>query len=336
MSSPSHTVPPRLADRAFTLQEAMACGLTPSQLSRGPYDRVTRSVWQRRGRMVEADPATELRLLLPAVLAAHPTAMASHLTAGILLGLRLPRRAERIWPLHLMSSQPDRQLRGANITGHRAVALPDSPVLRAGLRCTGPARTVVDIASLHAGRRVLLTDDQLVAALDGMISSHRTGYHRGETALRDLEHLHRDLEALAGVPGVHRVRTAVQRCAPSVDSPLETRARLCLEQSGLTGWVTDLEVRAPGGGSFWPDLADPVHRLSIQVEGAVHDLRNQRVRDIRRERITAAAGWTEIRVSAGDIDLPHWAGPDTVAPIVQLVLAARGRARREPMVTKLL
>lgn len=117
MSSPPHTVPPRLADRAFTLQEAVECGLTPSQLCRGPYDRVTRSVWQHRGRTVEDDPATELRLVLPAVLSAHPTAMASHLTAGILLGLRLPRRAERIWPLHLMSSQPARQLRGRTSPG---------------------------------------------------------------------------------------------------------------------------------------------------------------------------------------------------------------------------
>lgn len=205
------------------------------QLSRGPYDLVTEKLWQRRGRQVEPDPAAELRRILPAVLSTHPAAMASHLTAGILHGLRLPRRAERLWPLHLTSSEPSQHLRGANITGHRAMSLPGSPVLAAGLRCTGPARTVVDIASLRAGRRPLLT------------------------------------------------------CAPSVDSPLETRVGLCLERSGLTGWVTDLQIRAPGGGSIWPDLVDPVHRLSIQVEGAVHDLRNQRVRDIRRERITEAA-----------------------------------------------
>lgn len=325
MSSRPHAVPPGLAGRIFTLDEARSHGLTTSQLSRGPYDRLTEGVWSHRARVPSPDPARELREVLSAVLRTRPEAMASHQTAGMLHELWLPRRAERLWPLHLTTTAAGLQLRGTRIAGHRQTSDRDLQVLADGLRATGPTRTVVDLAGLRERGRPLVSDDQLVAALDGIISAHHTGFRRGAPALRGLAAVRQDLEHLRGIRGVARVRTALDRCAPAVDSPLETRGRLCLQRHGLTGWVTDLEITVPGEGAFWPDLADPEHRLSLQFEGAVHERLDQRKRDVRRERLTEAAGWVEIRVTEDDLVEPML--PGAVPTIVSLVRTARRRSR---------
>ena len=47
--------------------------------------------------------------------------------------------------------------------------------------------------------------------------------------------------------------------------------RLLLEAFGLRGWVTDIELTAPGHRPVWPDLADVGNRLALQIEGPHHD-----------------------------------------------------------------
>lgn len=96
--------------------------------------------------------------------------------------------------------------------------------------------------------------------------------------------------------------------------------RLLLEAFGLRGWVTDIELTAPGHRPVWPGLADVGNRLALQIEGPHHDGIDQRVRDIERERATVAVGWREIRLSWKDM---RQKVPGTAPEAVRLVRAAR-------------
>lgn len=323
MGHRQHTVPQELRDRAFTVGQAAAAGVSSSQLTRGPYTSLARGVWQAQGRAPQPDPRDELLALLPAFLSAAPGSAASHISAALLLDLYLPAGLQRPEPIHLTRRVTGRRSRSDGFAGHRAVRGPEQFWDRQGLAVTGPARTAVDLAGMHLRDRPRLSDEELVALLDGVISQHRTGLRRGAPALHPRELLERDLVLLSGVRGIRRVRRALQRTAPAVDSPLETAVRLCLIDHGLTGWVTDLVLSAPNGARVWPDLADPEHLLSIQVDGAHHDAVNQRKRDIARSRITEAAGWTELRVTVDDLRTPGW--PQVGAPpqLITMVRSAR-------------
>lgn len=249
--------------------------------------------------------------------------MASHVTAGVLLGLRLPGRLGRTGRMHLTSTSANRP-RSRAVVGHRAV-LDRRDVWRVGaLRVTGPARTLLDLAALQGSAgRSLLTDEQLIAVVDGVISEHRTGMHANRPALQRREELEVDTERFLGRRGAARLRHALAASVPGVDSPMETFARLTLEAHGLTGWETDVELRPPGHRTVWPDLADRRHRLALQFDGAVHEDRRQRLRDVERQRATQAAGWTEIRVVHTDLELGHRGDPGAEPRIVSLVRAHR-------------
>lgn len=193
--------------------------------------------------------------------------------------------------------------------------------MRAEMLVTGPTRTAVDLTGMTRGRgRPLLTDDDLLVLLEGIVDEHSTGPRAGLGCLRPLEAMATDLRRMPRVRGVARVRQGLERALPAVDSALETRMRLLLEAFGLRGWVTDIELTAPGHRPVWPDLADEGNRLALQIEGPHHDGIDQRVRDIERERATAAAGWREIRLSWKDMRREV---PGTAPEAVRLVRAAR-------------
>jgi len=312
MGKPPHLVPESLSRHAFTTAQAAVAGLSPAQLTRGPYVRVTREVWQACEREAESDHVRELLHLLPAMLQVHSGAAASHTTAAALFGLRVPNRLRTSWPVHLVSPDPELLTRAPGIIAHRL--LPRLTPLEEvhGLVVTSPARTAVDLAGAVRGRWPLLDDDALVAVLDGIICTHSTGIRTDQPVLRSREQLERELRDLPGVRGVARIKRALQRTAPAVDSALETEARLCLERFGETGWVTDLEVTAPNGSCFWPDLADEKDRLSLQVEGPHHARGDQLRKDILRRRLTEAAGWQELRVTAEDLRGPRPAVIDMI------------------------
>lgn len=301
MGKPPHVVPESLSQHAFTTAQAAVAGVSPAQLTRGPYVRVSRGVWQAGQRDAVADHVRELRRLLPAMLQAQPGAAASHVTAAALLGLRVPNRLRMAWPIHLVSPDPKLLMRSPGIIAHRLLPRLTPLIEFEGVVVTSPARTAVDLAGAAQGRWPLLDDDALVAVLDGIICTHTTGIRKDLPALRSREQLERELRELPGVRGVARIKRALQRTAAAVDSALETEARLCLERFGETRWVTDLEVSAPNGSCFWPDLADDEDRLSLQAEGPHHARGDQLRKDILRRRLTEAAGWQELRVTAEDL-----------------------------------
>lgn len=304
-------------------------GVHPGQLHGGCYVSVHHGIWSVREAPVQDGPGTSrgLNARLPALMEVFPDGVLSHLTAAILLGFRLPHRVLEMARIHLSQPGAKNPPRGRNFVGHR-LHLTGAQIWRAGgFPVTAPARTLVDLAAMKTrGGRYLFAEDDLVALVDGVINEHATGFHAGRLAQRSKSALTDDLDELAGHRGVARVRRAVGRAVVGVDSVLETRARLLLEDHGLTGWVTDVELTVRGHRSVWPDLADPQHRIALQIEGAHHDERGQRVRDIERHRATEAAGWIEIRVVAADLVVGPTAPAGSVPRLIQLVRQARARS----------
>lgn len=325
MPTPSHHPPAPLLGRAFTTDDASAAGLTRGQLSGRAYVSEGRSLWS-----CAEHPAPEVAaghvspLALPAQ-EVTPGAVISHVTAAQVLGLRLPARLRSSAAVHLTQTAGRKAPRRAGVVGHRARLNTEDIVMRAGMVITGPARTVVDLAGMARGRgRPLLSGDDLLVLLEGIIDEHTTGPRAGLGCLRSREAVAVDLAGMTRVRGVMRVRQELDRALPAVDSALETRMRLMLEAHGLGGWVTDLELTPPGHRRVWPDLADEQHRLALQIEGPHHDGPDQRLRDIERERATAAAGWREIRLSWKDM---RQGGSGTVPEAVRLIRAARAESR---------
>lgn len=79
--------------------------------------------------------------------------------------------------------------------------------MRAEMLVTGPTRTAVDLAGMTRGRgRPLLTDDDLLVLLEGIIDEHSTGPRAGLGCLRPLETMATDLRRMSRVRGVARVR----------------------------------------------------------------------------------------------------------------------------------
>ncbi|CAN5326833.1 hypothetical protein BH20ACT5_BH20ACT5_00430 [soil metagenome] len=110
-------------------------------------------------------------------------------------------------------------------------------VRRAGVRCTSPARTLVDLtrrgslgsglgfidAALHAG---LVREDELTLVV------------------RDCR----------GWPGIRRAATAVDLADPAAESPLESQSRLYVYQRGLPPPLTQQVITVPGGDCYRVDF----------------------------------------------------------------------------------
>lgn len=321
-----HRPPTSLRGRVFTTAEAEAAGVQKHHLAGQAYCSWGKGLWSCAESRPDPRTRSGLLRILPAL--QQEGRAASHTTAAILLGFRLPGRLERVDGIHLSSTTGSRP-RGRGVVGHRGQLRAEDIWAEHSVLLTAPARTLLDLAaSMAAGGRRLLTHQQLVAVVDGVICEHRTGMRRGVPALRSLADLAADLGRFEGHRGIGRVREAVRRAVVGVDSPMETYARLVLEDHGLTGWEADVEISAPGGRRVHPDLADRGHRLAVQFDGAVHEDPQQRLRDVERQRATEAAGWTELRVVHTDLDVADPTDPGCEPRIVALVRAHRQQRPR--------
>ncbi|WP_047692386.1 hypothetical protein [Kocuria sp. ZOR0020] len=326
MVTPAHIPPAELPDRCFTTAEAAACGVTRSQLLGPGYVSVCRNVWATVQHVVPTDPVACLMDVLPAFQLVNPKAAASHTSAALLLGLRLPGRLRTPLPGHVTHFAGHRATRLKGWHGHRENLHEEDCWLHNGIRVTGPVRTVVDLAGLSGPRGPwFMAAEDIVAMLDGVINQHRVGPLSLMPALRSPDDVEFDLKRLAGRRGVARVRSALEFARPGVDSAAETRARLVLMEFGLGEWLTDVELHVPGHRAVWPDLANPDLKISLQIEGPHHDADAQRVRDIERQRATEAAGWIEIRVLISDLYPPIGSAPGTPPRVVELIRQAIAR-----------
>lgn len=102
------------------------------------------------------------------------------------------------------------------------------------------------------------------------------------------------------------VRRAASLVRERVDSPPESRLRLCLVLAGLPEPVCNVDI---GDDVFFiakPDLAYPLYRLLLEYEGDHHRTsRMQWQRDIKRERQLRKTGYELLRITAETLRRPR-------------------------------
>jgi very-short-patch-repair endonuclease len=176
---------------------------------------------------------------------------------------------------------------------------PDEIVEVEGLPTTSPLRTSADL-----GRYLPVVD--AVVAIDMAL-------HQG---LASLAELWAYTDAIAGSKGVTRLRRALDLAECATESPMETRLRLLLVQSGLPRPEVQVTLHDRLGRFLArPDLLYRAHGLAIEYDGGTH--RDSIAEDNRRQNRLTAAGFKLLRFVAGDLQRT----PDTVVALVRNELA---------------
>lgn len=220
--------------------------------------------------------------------------------------LWLPASAER--DLETLSVAYSRLYPGAVLTGWSAAVLhgispPDDAVPELSVGPHGRARDglrirryTVPAGAVHKIRGVRVTALRWTAFDLARFNSHVDGvlaveqfYRQGLTRVAMQE----TVSYMAGVWGVARVRRVLADAHPRSESPRETETRLFLKAAGYSDFVPQVEVPELG---YRLDLADPVHKIAVEYDGAHHDDPAQQSRDRRRRNRLQAAGWIVIVV----------------------------------------
>ncbi|MES2170783.1 MAG: DUF559 domain-containing protein [Actinomycetota bacterium] len=237
----------------------------------------------------------------------------SHSTAAALYGVRLPSTLGTV-PIHVTALHPDEQPRRQGVRGH--VVTGGTLQMIHGLPSIAPADMWFQLA-----REVGFHD--LIAAADYLISGVRQPGGPRTPPLCSRGDLQDAVQRFRGRRGARAATLAIPRARTGVDSRMETRMRLLLEDNGLRGLMVGHPVVVDGGAdTLHPDLALPQLRLCFEYEGEEHRTDPRRFRDDihRRERLEAA-GWRVVRVTADDI----FARPEEFLARVRQIIAQRHR-----------
>ncbi|HWC09600.1 MAG TPA: hypothetical protein VG455_00105, partial [Acidimicrobiales bacterium] len=247
-----------------------------SRLATGRLVIVRRGVYRFAG--AAAGPWHDLRA---AVLAAGPSAVASHHSAAELWGFSgvAADRPELSVPAPM-------RLRLPGVRGHQTRRLPEAhTTTRRGIPVTTAARTLVDLCG-RIGADLLghLVDECRRRAL---------------TDLRELEQVHRDLVSRATRLATISAILEARRQGPHPgDSAGEMDLARLLTEAGLPMPTAQHQV-VTGGTVYVLDLAYPELRLGFEYDGwAVHGTRSAFDRDRIRGNALAAAGWTILHVTS--------------------------------------
>jgi very-short-patch-repair endonuclease len=237
---------------------------------------------------------TDKSLLIAAVYACGPTALASHHSAGALWGvLRWPQKLEVTAP---RGCKPKK-----GMTVHRSRLIHDEDrALIDHIPVTSLARTLVDLADV-------LPEKRLADAV------HEAEVQR----LFDLSSVERVLDRLPGRKGRHKLRrvlVAYDDVQPFTRNRAERYVvELCashgLPRPQVNTWVEGHEV-----DFYWPQAA-----LALEFDGAaVHRTRRAFHADRRRDRALAVHGIHVIRATWRDLE-----EEEALAREIALILARR-------------
>lgn len=274
-SMPRHPRVPHVLRRGpFTIPQALAAGISPEQLRGQAWRSLTKGWYCWAGLADDADPRlTVVANTLP------PGGGLAGLTAARLHGLDLPEPGcvEVVVPPESgVSRRGDARVRCVKLA-------PGDVIWRGGLPVTSPLRTCFDLA----GRLPLV---EAVVAIDMAL-------HDG---LIELEQFRGYVEARNGIAGVVGARRALDLVEPKAESPMETRLRLLLVQSGLPRPEAQVELHdARGVFVGRPDLFYRDARLGLEYDGENH--RDRLVSDNRRQNALQALGVRLLRYTFSDL-----------------------------------
>jgi very-short-patch-repair endonuclease len=156
---------------------------------------------------------------------------------------------------------------------------PRDITLRDGIPVTGPARTLLDLAT-----------ELDAPALERAVNE------ADKYDLIDPEALRAVLQNFAGEPGVHPLRVLLDRHTFRLsDSDLEILFRSVVAMTGLPQPLTKAIVNGYAVDFFWPDLG-----LVVETDGLrYHRTASEQTRDRLRDQTHVAAGLTTLRFT-------HW------------------------------
>lgn len=152
-----------------------------------------------------------------------------------------------------------------------------------GVRLTGVASTVVDLARFDARSGLMAAD----AAL-----------HEDLIGERDLA---RVIDAAAGRYGIQRAREVLAMASPLIESPLESLTHLALHDDGFPAPVLQQPIRCPNGSTYWVDFLWPELRLILEADGRAKYDGDALWAEKKREIALTRAGYRIVRVTWHDV-----------------------------------
>lgn len=206
-------------------------------------------------------------ILLAAVFAGGPGAVASHRSAAALWGIRQHNGSK-----HDVTAPARR--RSKKIAFHQARLAPDDVITVDGISCTTVARTLLDLADL-------IPRDPLARAI-----------HEAEVK-RVLDH--RDIEGVIergnGRRGVKVLAELTRQDVTVTRSELERRFLSVVDAVGLPRPSPNTEDLGPEIDAIWPEA-----RVTVELDGAAtHMTRKKFESDRRRDAELQANGWRTLR-----------------------------------------
>lgn len=271
----------------------------------GRWRRVDRGVY-----LIAGAPFDWPVRMLAAVLAAGVGAVASHLAAARIWGMRGFERAG----LELTIPR-GRRFRRAGVRTHESTDLDRGEiVVRDGIPVTGPDRTILDLARYLGVKRLTRVVED----------ARRQGLVTWSSLIRTLS-----AHARRGRPGIRRLRQVILANAHRdeiTDTDVELLLLVLIAEAGLPEPV--IHHRIAEGERFVAevDLAYPQWRIAIECDGSIHLDAEVRERDLPRQNDLVLVGWTVLRFSNARI-LDR---PDAVVREIRDAITA---ARREPATT---
>ncbi len=262
----------------ITLRDVTAAGGDAGHASR----RVRSGRWERWApgiyRIAGAPWTFEARVLA-AVLAAGPGAVASHLCAARLLGFGFTRAGPEV------TIPRGRKHRPPTTRVHESTDLDRCEVrVVVGIPVTDPDRTALDLGrylrvpsltkAVEAARRLELVTWQ--SLLRTLVAHARQGRH-GVTTLREV------------------ISEGLER-AGITDTDSELLALALLREHGLRPLLHHVVRAADGQVIAEIDLADPLRRTGLEIDGSVHLRPEVRAKDDARDHRLRRMGWTIRRV----------------------------------------
>jgi very-short-patch-repair endonuclease len=268
-----------------TRHQALSLGMHWDQISR----RIRCRSWEVLHPGVFAlpgSPVTWERRVMAAVLAAGPSAVASHMTALML------DEIDGAYRTNVEITIPDTTplaLRGVVVHRSLALAETDRSVVR-GIAVTSVARTLADCSGI-------LSLGQLARALDDALV-------RDLVTRAEVEEVANRLRPARG-RRIARLRMLVSergKEADTADSRPEMRMFRVLRAAGLPEAVSQHPVRI-GDHGFFLDVSYPDLMIDLEYQGFdPHRSRSAFDADARRARLLTAAGWKVLFFTSKDSD----------------------------------
>lgn len=287
----SAPLPEPFQSGAFTTTDALSKGVTRRRLRNSdlatPFHRV-------RSIVEPADAWAKARAFRPLM---RTELVFAGVTAARLWGLPVADRwaSSESLVIGVPAGTSRTRAKGVRSLEFDATRLP--PVALDGLQVLTPAAAVLSMARSA-------THEDLVVLIDALItpSKRYRDLRFGRRPHVRADELQAFLERCNGLRGVPAFSAALADARAGVDSPRETRTRLCILAAGLPEPVLQYEIWIDGRLAAEIDLAYPELKIAIEYEGEHHlNDPKQWAKDIRRQELLESLGWIVIRVTKADL-----------------------------------